>query len=78
VVVGVIDCVTVGRAGDVENGVLVSITGAAIGSVVDAVGISGSILDTLEQPVATINRNNKNIRLMKIYVFRSIAVLATE
>ena len=65
--VGTIDCVTVGRGVDVRNGVLVPIIGLVIGSGSDVAGRPGSISDMLEQPVATVNRNNKKYRLIRLY-----------
>jgi hypothetical protein len=58
--VGAIDCVAGGRDGGSGDGVLVSSIKSISGGIVK----SGSTSDTLEQPAITMNRNNKNIRLM--------------
>ena len=71
--VGVIDCVAGERGVGGGEGVLVSAFEFVSGGIVR----SGSISGTLEQPVATINRDNKRYRLMRHYVSSmSIAVLA--
>ncbi|MGB7873258.1 MAG: hypothetical protein WBL25_02655, partial [Anaerolineales bacterium] len=62
----VINCVTVGRGVDVRNGVLLAIIEFIISSGDDVAGKPGSTSDTLEQPAATINRDNKNNRIVRL------------
>ena len=67
-VVGVIDCVTVGRGVDVENGVLVLIIEFIAGSGDNKVVKPGFGSDVPEQLANTMNINNENNRFMKTLV----------